>query len=223
MTNRSVNPADIFTMACLKLPYLDLNRWLLDTATLQEAHPFHRMTWADFVPGAQRFRQHAASLSSAVIAAENKDIQKVKELEQEHKDTLLSILMNAGYIVLRYYSEKDESVLHNTGYVLKEKTQKIYAQASIKAIPLKVHIKTGPDPGSVVISIEKDPAAGAYGIQMCKGAPTGEESWRGEDIYRRRRVIIYQLDRANWWYFRVRSYGDNETSPWSAPVGIIVV
>jgi len=214
--------ANAFLMECAKMNHMELISWLLDTATLQEAHPFHSVNWPDWVPGASNFRQHAAVLSSTGKAAENKDRGKVKERDQEHADTLLSISLNANYIVMRSIHEKDESLLHNVGYVLKNKTKKSNG-TSISNTPLALKIKTGPDPGSVTVRFEKDMAAGSYQLQICKGEPVGEESWGDQAYYKGRRVTVSNLDRASWYYFRVRSHGNNTTSPWSAPVGIIVV
>lgn len=215
--------SDAFLMIFTKMSCTELIPWLLDTATLQEAHPFHGSNWPDWVPGASKFRQHADLLASAVKAAENKDREKVKERDQTHADTLLSVSLNANYIVMRWHHEKDESLLHNAGYVVKERTKKGYAQTSIRHTPSDLKIKNGPDTGSVTVRFERDPAAGLYQLQICKGEPVGEESWGDKGLYKSCRIVVNNLDRATWYYFRYRSHGDNETSPWSAPVGIIVV
>ncbi|HBG04870.1 MAG: hypothetical protein A2075_00880 [Geobacteraceae bacterium GWC2_58_44] len=214
---------EIFLMNFAKMGYTELIPWLLDTATLQEAHPFHRANWPDWVPGASKFREHAEILSVAVKAAENKDREKTKERDQKHADTLLSVNLNANYIVMRWHHEKNESLLHNAGYVLKEKTKKSYGRSSISNRPLDLKLKNGPDPGSVTVKFEKDPAAGLYQLQICKGVPVGEESWGEQGLHKSCRFVVIDLDRASWYYFRGRSHGDNETSPWSAPVGIVVV
>jgi len=214
---------DVFILPIvLKLLYPDLVSWLLDTATLQEAHAFHSANWPDWVPGAARLRQHAAALTSGMKAAENKDRLKSKELEQEHADTLQSIVLNANYIAMRALHEKDESLLHNVGYTLKDKTKRVYGQLSIRTTPMALKVKNGPGSGKVTVWFEKDPAAGSYQLQLCKGAPAGEDSWKDVAFYKSCRNVIPNLDLASWAYFRGRSHGDNETSPWSAPVSIIV-
>ena len=206
-----------------KMNFIALTTWLLDAATLQEAHPFHSANWPDWVPGAIKFRKHADSLTSAVKAAENMDREKAKVRDQEHADALLSIKLNANYIVMRSHHEKDESLLHNVGYVLKDKTKKSSGPTSVSSTPLVLKIKNGPDKGAVTITFERDPAAGLYQLQICKGDPISEESWGDYSFPKGCRVVASNLDRASWYYFRVRSHGDNETSPWSCPVGIIVV
>jgi hypothetical protein len=213
---------DPFLMNYWKMSCPELIPWLLDTATLQEAHPFHRNNWPNWVPGWAEFRKHAESLGNAVKAAENKDREKVKERDQLHAEVLESITMNANYIVMRSRHEKDEGLLHNTGYVLKEKTKR-NSGASIKDTPLDLKVKAGPEPGSASVRFGKDPAAGSYQLNICKGKPAGEESWADQGIYKSCRVTIQNLERASWYYFRVRSHGNNQASPWSAPVGIIVV
>ena len=216
---------DVYTMHSAKMSCTELVPWLLDTATLQEAHPFHSTNWPDWVPGAKKLREHAESLSVAVKAAENKDKEKTRERDQMHADTLLDITLNASYIVMRWHHEKDESLLHNVGHQLKEKTatKKSSGHTSVKSTPLVLWVKNGPDISSVSVRFEKDPAAGSYQLQICKGEPIGEESWGDYCFHKSCRAIVRNLDRASWYYFRVRSHGNNETSPWSAPVGIIVV
>ena len=212
-----------FVVPCTKTSYSELIPWLLDAATLQEAHPFHGTDWPGWVPGASRFREHADLLAFAVKAAENMDREKVKERDQAHADTLLSVNLNATYIVMRWHHEKDESLLHNAGYQLRENTKKGSVRISIRKTPLDLKAKNGPGPGSTTLIYSKDPAAGIYQLQLCKGVPVGEGSWGDYGFNKSCRVVVSNLDRASWYYFRVRSQGDNETSPWSAAVGIIIL
>jgi hypothetical protein len=215
--------SEVLVVPCLKTSYSDLIHWLYDTATLQEAHPFHRDNWPDWVPGWGKFREHADLLAIAVKAAENKDREKTKERDQAHADTLVAVNLNANYIVMRSIHEKDESLLHNVGYQLKEKTKKGVLSSSLRDTPLHPKAKHGEHPGSAAVTFERDPAARLYQLQICKGEPVGEESWGDYGLHKKCRVLANNLDRASWYYFRVRSHGDNEVGPWSAPVGIIVL
>lgn len=199
----------------------ELTSWLQDSATLQEAHPFHRANWCDWAPGALKFRQHAEALDEASKAAASKEPGAVKKRDQEFADTLASIYLNACYIVIRARAANDESVFHNCGYTIKEKTGK-NAPISISVLPLVVKVTTS-GPGAVRVSYARDAAAGLYHIQLCKGTPTGEDSWVDGGLHKGCRPTISGLDRASWYYFRVSSHGDNVNGPWSAPVGIIVV
>lgn len=196
--------------------------FLLDAATKQEEHPYHGKNMPEWVAGPPQFRQHAAALTQKEEAAKYRDSQATKERDLERAKILESIHFNACYIVMRARHEKDESLLHNTGYELKEKTKRTHAPVSVSSLPLKVTAKRGDQQGSVVLTIEKDPGAALYHVQFCKGAPTGEESWQNLGSYKKVRVFVQDLERAGWYYFRVRSQGDNETSPWSPPCDIIV-
>lgn len=73
-----------------------------------------------------------------------------------------------------------------------------------------------------MLTIERDPGAGVYEVQFCKGAPAGEESWQVLGNFRKVKIFTPDLERAGWYYFRVRSHGDNETNPWSYPADAIV-
>lgn len=199
----------------------ELIPWLLDTATLQEAHLFHCNNWPDWVPGARRFREHAALLGFAEKAAEFKDLKKIEELDQAHADTLLSINLNACYIVMRSIHEKDESLLHNAGYLLKEKAMKHHGPASVSDVPLNLKVKSG-EAGSATIRYPRDRAAGLYHLQYCKGVPAGEESWGDYGFNKGCLVVATGLDRASWYYFRVRALGSNKNGPWSTPLGVII-
>lgn len=197
--------------------------WLLDTATKQEQHPlFQPGTTPDWVIGPVHLRQHAATLSQKEEAAKYKDIQAVRERDLERVATLESIHSNACYIIMRARHQNDETLLLHAGHDLKEKTKRNYAPIPLSNQPLKVTVKRGDQLGSVVLTIEKDPGAGVYQVQFCKGVPTGEESWQDLGNFKKVRVFAPNLERAGWYYFRVRSHGDNETSPWSLPVDIIV-
>ena len=197
--------------------------WLLDAAAKQEEHPYHGKNTPEWVVGPPQFRQHAAALNQKEEAAKYKDIMASKERDLERVATLESIHSNACYIVMRARHEKDESLLHNTGYELKEKTKRTHAPVSVSRLPLKITAKRGDEAGSVVLTIERDPGAALYYVQICKGVPTGEESWQDLGSYKKVRVFVQDLERAGWYYFRVRSQGDNDTSPWSPPCDIIVV
>jgi hypothetical protein len=197
--------------------------WLLDSATKQEQHPYFKSgETPEWAAGPARFRQHAVALSQKEEAAKFKDSHAMKERDQERAATLESIHNNAAYIIMRARHENDEGSLENTGHELKEKTKKAHAPVPISSLPLKVIAKRGDDPGSVVLTIERDPGAGIYQVQICKGTPTGEESWQDFGNFKKVRLFIPNLERSGWYYFRVRSLGDNEASPWSAPVDIIV-
>jgi hypothetical protein len=216
---------DLFLMPFAKMTIPELTTWLLGTATLQEKHPFHGTTMPDWVPAWARFREHADCLTSAAKAAENKDIAKSKERDDEHAAVLQSIDINACYIVIRSKHENDDSLLHGMGYEIKDKTKRthLHPANSISRVPLILTVKRGSAPGSVVVNFQKDPGAGLYQLQICKGEPTGEGSYEDGGSFKLTRTVIVDLDRACWYYFRGRSQGNNETSPWSAPVGIIVV
>jgi len=204
------------------MPIPELALWLNDSATLQEAHPFHGHDWPEWVPGAARFRQHSTALTAGLEAAKNKDREKSRELEEEHASTLVSINMNATYIVMRSIHEKNDSLLHNVGYQLKEQTKRTNTLTSIRNAPMVLQVRKGPDSGSVLVKFERDPGAGLYQLQICKGQPAGEESWGDGGLHKGCRVVKNNLELASWYYFRGRSHGNNETGPWSDPVGIII-
>jgi hypothetical protein len=204
------------------MPIPELIPWLYDTATLQEAHAYHGSNWPDWMPGPRKFREHASSLTSGQEAAKNKDTAKLRELEKEHAATLMSINMNATYIVMRSILENNESLLHNVGYVLKEQTKRSNTLTSIRMTPMVLTVKRGPEPGSIVVKFERDPGAGLYHLQICKGQPSGEDSWEDEGLHKSCRVVVKDRELATWCFVRGRSQGDNETGPWSEPVGIII-
>jgi hypothetical protein len=212
---------EYFVMNFSKMGRQELITWLLGTAVLQEKHTFHGTSMPDWVAGPDHFRRHAANLSDLDKAAENKDTQKMKQREEEFAATLLSIENNATYVVLRAKSANDESLLHGMGYEVKEKAKRTYQHISVSRLPLPLKAERAGD-GSIRLTIQKDPGAGTYQVQFCKGEPKGEDSWADYANFRTVRPLIENLDRAAWYYFRVRSHGDNETSPWSVAVGIIV-
>lgn len=214
---------NVFVMSHFaEMNHLALVGWLLDAATKQEQHPFHGKDMPDWVAGPIRFREHAAALSQKEEAAKYKDVLAIKERDLERIATLESIHFNASYIVMRARHLNDESLLQNVGHELKEKTKRTHASTSVSKQQLKVVAKRGDHPGSIVLTIERDPGAGIYEVQFCKGTPTGEQSWQLLGNFKKVRIFIPDLERSAWYYFRVRSHGDNETSPWSAPVDIIV-
>lgn len=217
---------DIFVMNFSKMSVPELTTWLLGTAALQEKNTFHGTTMPDWVPAWDRFRQHADSLNILGKEAENKDIVKMKARDDEQAAALLSININACYVIMRARHENDDSLLQGMGYEVKEKTKKAHAShgsGSLLQVPMILKVKRGPEPGSVVVFFQKDPAAGLYQLQICKGEPAGEESFADPIFFKSLRNVIVNLERASWYYFRGRTHGNNESGPWSAPVGIIVV
>ncbi|GFO58667.1 hypothetical protein GMST_09920 [Geomonas silvestris] len=215
---------DIFVMNFHKMTPRELITWCLGTAALQEKHPFHGSTFPDWVHGARHFREHAATLSDLETAAENKDTLKMKQRDEEQAATFHSIDINTSYLVLRAKAAKDNSLLYGMGYEVKEvkeKTKRPHQHVSVSRDPLKLEVERADD-GAVRLKIQRDLGAGGYQVQFCKGQPTGEDSWRDYANFKTVRPLIKNLERACWYFFRVRSHGDNETSPWSAVVGIIV-
>jgi hypothetical protein len=215
---------DIFVMNFASMSYRELITWLLGTATLQEKHPFHGTTMPDWVPAWKQFRDHAEKLDQTDKAAANKDILLMKARDDEHKAALDSIEANASYIVVRVKCEKDDNLYQGTGYDLREKTKRAPNRIhTVSQLPLKVTAKRGTSPGSVILYVEADPAAGVYQVRICKGHPTGEDSYSDYGNFTKARIPIENLEQASWYYFIVRSIGNNEASPWSIPVSIIVV
>jgi hypothetical protein len=214
---------DIYVMPFAKMSIPELSTWLLGTAALQEKHPFHGTTMPDWIPAWGRFRQHSEALINFAKAAENKDTAKVKARDEELAAALQSININACYIVMRARHENNDELLHDMGYEFKEKTRRSHASISLSQLPMILKVKRGPDPGSIIVIFQMDPAAALYQLQICKGEPAGEDSFKDGGSFKGLRNVIPNLVGASWYYFRGRSHGDNETGPWSAPVGIIVV
>lgn len=212
---------DIFVMNFHKMTLQELITWCLGTAALQEKHPFHASTMPDWVHGPQHFRDHATNLTELDKAATNKDTYHMKKRDEEQQATFHTIDVNSSYIVLRAKIANDNSLLHGMGYEVKEKTKRTYQHTPVSRDPLKLEVERAGE-GAVRLKIQKDPGAGMYNVQYCKGQPTGEDSWTGNLNFKTLRPIIKDLERACWYYFRVRSQGDNEDSPWSAIVGIII-
>ncbi|MCM0080144.1 fibronectin type III domain-containing protein [Geomonas sp. Red32] len=196
--------------------------WLSTAASKQDKHVFFGADKPDWAPGPVRFREHMSNLERKEECARFKDTQALKELDLERAATLESIHMNAAYIVIMARHKNDDSLLDNTGHDFKDHTKKAYTHTSVSRLPLKVTAKRGDEPGSLVITVERDPGAGVYEVQLCKGVPAGDESYSTYGNYKSVRIFIPGLERAGWYYIRVRSHGNNETSPWSAPVDIIV-
>lgn len=197
--------------------------WLLDAATKQEKHRYWLAGDApNWAVGPARFREHAAALSQKEEAAKDKGIQAIRDRDLELEAIFESIHNNAAFFIMKARYENDPSALEGIGHQFKDNTKKPHLHVPISSLPLKVTVKRGDEPGSIVVTIERDPGAGIYQVQICKGKPTGEESWLDHGNFKKVRVTIPGLERAGWYYIRVRSIGDNEASPWSAPVDIIV-
>jgi hypothetical protein len=141
----------------------ELIGWLLDTAGKQEKDPIFGEDRPKWVAGPPEFRAHASALSQKSDAAKNKDIQLMKEFDQEREATLYSIHINAAYIVARAHHSQDDTILQGKGYEIKEKTRKARGVSpSISRQPSKLTAKRGDTEGSAVLTIERDPGAGVY-------------------------------------------------------------
>lgn len=186
----------------------ELIGWLLDTAGKQEKDPiFGEEDRPKWVAGPPEFRGHASALSQKSDAAKKKDIQLMKDFEQERASTVTSIHINAAYVVMRAHHSQEHGILEGKGYEFKEKTRKPRgASPSVSSLPLKVTARRGDKEGSAVLAIERDPGAGIYEVQFCIGVPTGEESWQPLGSYKKVRIFLDHLQRAGWYYFRVRSH-----------------
>jgi hypothetical protein len=216
---------DVFDMSIFEyMRNHEMIGWLLDTAGKQEKDPiFSEEDRPKWVAGPPEFRGHASALSQKADAAKNKDTQLVKEFEQERISTLTSIHINAAYVVMRAHHSQEHGLLQGKGYEIKEETKRTRgASPSVSSQPLKATVRRGDKEGSAVLTIERDPGAAIYEVQFCIGAPTGEDSWQPVGSYKRVRIFLENLQRAGWYYFRVRGHGDNEEGPWSAPLDIII-
>ncbi|GFO54237.1 hypothetical protein GMSM_12440 [Geomonas sp. Red276] len=216
-----MNASDRFVMNHREMSPMDLMLYLEDTATLQDAHPKISVEKDGWVPGAPEFRQHKQRIAKELENAAALKVSTTKELEEARAAAVEDIMINADYMVLRARQSKDDSWLHNNGYQMKDKLKRSLNRM-ISAIALVLRVKNGPGKGEVTVSWDKDPVAGSYQLQFCKGEPQGDESYADHAYCTKVRTVISNLDRANWYYFRGRSIGHNETGPWSDPVGIIV-
>ncbi|MBJ6724157.1 fibronectin type III domain-containing protein [Geomesophilobacter sediminis] len=216
-----MNATDRFLMNHVDMNPPELIIWLNDAATLQEAHPRISAEKDHWVPGAQQFREHKETISREWEKAGSLNVTWTKELEAATAAALEDVNINANYLVLRAKHAKDESWLHNNGYNWREKSKKSYDR-TVSMVALSLRLKNGPEIGEVTAAWGKDSGAGSYQLQFCKGIPQGEESFVDQGFYKRIRAVVGNLERACWYYFRVRSIGNNMTSPWSEAVGIIV-
>lgn len=216
-----MNAADRFLMNQADMDPPELMMWLDDAATLQAAHPKISTQKDGWVPGAPQFKEHKENIAREWQKALALNLDSTRELEEVTAAALEDVNTNANYLVLRAKQEKDEAWLHNNGYKAKEKAKRIYDRG-VSAAALVVRAKNGPSVAEVAVSWDKDPGAGSYQLQFCKGHPQGEESYVDYGYLKKVRAVIGNLERASWYYFRVRSIGNNETGPWSEPFGIIV-
>lgn len=216
-----MNAADKFLMNQQDMSPPEFMLWLEDTATLQAANPKISTEKDAWVPGPFQFLGHKENIAREWNKATAQNVDTTKELEEAIAVALDDVYINAAYLVLRAKHGKDEAWLHNNGFQWKEKGKRIYDRGvSAEALPLRA--KNGPNIGEVTLNWDKDLGAGSYQLQICKGHPQGEESYVDHGFLKKVRVVIGSLERASWYYFRVRSIGHNETGPWSESVGIIV-
>lgn len=216
-----MNASDTFQMNHADMDHPELVLWLEDAATLQAAHPLISVKKDEWVPGSTQFWQHKEAISKQWEAAQAANQESTKELEEAIAAALADININAGYLKLRAKHENNDAWLHNNGYQPKERTKRNFDKA-VRAVALLLRLKHGPGPGAVSVNWDRDPAAGTYQLQICKGHPQGEESFVDQGHFKKVRAVIKNLDRASWYHFRVRSIGNNEVGQWSEPVGIIV-
>lgn len=195
--------------------------WLGGAATLQAAHAKISALEEKWVPWAPHFMAHKEAISREWERALALNVPTTKELDATVAAALEDVHINASYIVLRARQEKDDAWLRDNGYQPKEKPKRVYDR-SVSADALGVKAKNGPEIGDVTLTWERDPGAGSYQLQICKGHPQGEESYGDYGYLTKVRTVISNLERASWYYFRIRSIGNNEFGPWSEPTSIIV-
>ncbi|QWV96388.1 fibronectin type III domain-containing protein [Geomonas nitrogeniifigens] len=212
---------DKFVMNHADMDPPELVLWLDDAATLQAAHPKISTQKDGWVPGADQFRGHKEAISREWERATALNQLTTKELDAVISAALEDVHINASYLVLRAKHEKDDAWLHNNGYQPKEKTKRTYDR-SVGSVALMLRAKNGPNIGEVTLIWVRDPGAGSYLLQICKGHPQGEESYADYGYLKKVRTVVGNLERASWYYFRIRSIGNNELGPWSEPVAIIV-
>ncbi|MCM0082965.1 fibronectin type III domain-containing protein [Geomonas sp. Red32] len=216
-----MNAATRFLMNHKEMDPSELVLWLEDAATLQENHGTISKEKDDWVPGSVQFRHHKEAITRELDRAASLNVPTTKELEEAHAAAVSDILVNAEFIVLKGGYQKDESWFHNNGYISKDKLKRNYNKL-VSSTATQPKAKNGPEIGEVTLGWERDEAAGSYLLQICKGIPVGDESYADQGYYKKVRVVVSNLERASWYYFRVRSIGHNEVGPWSEPVGIIV-
>ncbi len=216
-----MNAADRFLMNHAAMAPSQLATWLNDAATLQDAHAKISTQIDHWVPWSPQFRSHRESIETEVQKALALNVRTTKELQGATAAAIEDVNINAAYLVIRAKCEKDEAWLHNNGYTLKEKAKRVYDRP-VSTSSLALRAKNGPNAGQVILSWDRDPGAGSYQLQICKGHPQGEESFVDYAYLTKVRTTADSLERASWYYFRIRSVGNNETGPWNEAVGIIV-
>lgn len=199
----------------------ELILWLGDASTLQRGHALISTKMDEWVPGPTRFDEHKAKIAKCLEDAAALKLETTDELEEAVSDAVEDITINANYLALRARHDKNDAWLHNSGHHQKEKPKRNYNKM-VSMIASLLAAKNGPGMGEVTLSWDKDPAAGSYQLQICKGTPRGEDSWTDQGYFTKVRTVINNLERGGWYYFRVRSIGNNQTGPWSETVEIIV-
>ena len=154
------------------------------------------------------------ALENAIIAASDGGRTSISQMHDQEKLTDTVFRNLAAYV--DRIAAGDESTILSSGF--HETKQPTYTPKAI------ISIYNGTHSGSVIIKGKANPRAGAYHLQMCKGAiPLTEEGWILCGVSTSANFELSGLDVMCIYYFRIAAITPEGLTDYSEPVSKIVV
>ena len=222
-----IDEYDILEPNLRKQTYPELHVTLLGMADALERHPFFKDNWAPYVPGPSNLRAHAYELKELGVGADRGDRGMKADRDLARGRAELSFDVAIKYMVIRAVEQKNPSLLLNAGAPLKVKPAKSASRAthaaSVQITLIARHIRG--QSGVALLEGKHIRQGGPYQLQICKGEPVSDESWhyRGGHYKSCGKIVVKELEPANWYYFRIRTDGPEGPGPWSQVASLIIL
>lgn len=194
---------------------------ILTIADKVEVHP-HLQVLPEHVAGAPRLRELAGGYKKARDAAANHDSEKMAEQLAAREECQSAASIMAYHISMISVYKKDPTVLHNTGYELKQRA--VYSKnSSIPPMPTKFTVRHGGVSGAAVVTVNKEQSAASMELELSEETPPTESSFRPGGLLFKCRSELTGLEPTKRYHFRIRYRGAGGIGPWSHIVTLIMI
>ena len=218
------NPIDSIDMSFLKWPHVELANRMMTIADAFAVHPGFQETCPPTVPNAQELKEIGTHYNVLATAALSGDRGKMAERDLYRQKAVQVLGLSLTWAAMRASREDNPGLIANLGVDQKKKAQSRSTTHALPGVPKDVHVKHGPNSGTMILNLPKVTGAVIYIVQACQGDPSKEESWSLEWQFAScKGMQVTGLEPGKLYFFRVRCFGHVGHGPWSSLLSLMAI
>ena len=197
----------------------------LTTGAALQKHAFFGVqeNWPQWLEGPTNYFDYADKLRVLDDAYRVGNRPKKVERDLLRDRAAFSYQLGGHYVAMRAYDLRNPGLLLDTFPLRGTGSKASAAAVSSSQIEIVLTAKNGSS-GTAILRGHHVPKGGPYQLQLCKGAPTSEDSWctLPQNYITCARIDIPKLDPVSQYFFRIRYNGPLGPGAWSQVVSLII-